>query len=226
MILSSRSGVFQLVMFQSELQLSDNLKFNRDTAWGYPTWQERYDLDRSAASSLSMQTNGNLVLRNGRGKFEWSSHTPGTGHHNYLQVLDSGALVVRTGSGRTVWTTGTTAVLLKARDVLTKGHTMVNRLVAGRFTRLSMQYNGDLVLYRDDHRVWDSNTHTRGSFMTVTTSGRMVIETARRRVIWRTAVEGKRVALEVNTDGYMTLENVAGHCWQAPARPAADCGSS
>lgn len=53
----------------------------------------------SAAASLVVQTDGNVVLYDASGAPLWASRTQGTGHANNLVVTDIGSLVVRAGVG-------------------------------------------------------------------------------------------------------------------------------
>ena len=139
---------------------------------------------------LTMQTDGNLVLYARPGVAVWSSHTAGTGSGNHLDVQDDGNLVVRTREGRAVWSTGTHAVALFQGSTLGPGQYLRSSLEPGeRPTTVSMQRDGNLVVYEGPVAVWASNTSVPGASVSMQADGNLVIR-AGGRALWASGTAG------------------------------------
>ena len=61
----------------------------------------------SKTRALTLQPDGNLVLRNAAGTALWHTHTAGTGAHNSLVLQTDGNLVLYSAAGKALWTTHT-----------------------------------------------------------------------------------------------------------------------
>jgi hypothetical protein len=215
--LESSSTRFQLYLSSRDLQIRNEVLLNSGAAAAAMTWRRGTQQGAGGSASLCMQTNGNLVLR-ASGAVVWSTHTAGTGGHNYALLRNNGRLVVRTGGDRTVWSSHTTPVLLKAGDRLSSGNTLRNDTDPRGSTHLQMQTGGDLVLTRDTVMVWHTATSVRGSYLLVTTMGRLAIYTPAHHVVWRSAAVGRTPLLTVAQLGRLALESFAtGRCWVRPA---------
>jgi hypothetical protein len=218
--LQSANTRFELALTRTALFIHNEVMLTADTAAGYTTWQQMANRRAGGSARLCMRTDGNLVLRGDDGVM-WSSHTAGSGAHNYAIMRNNGRLVVRTGSGQRVWTSNTTPVLLTAGDRLLGGQTLRNMTSADGVTRLAMQPNGDLVLSRGATTVWHSRTGIEGAHLEVTTAGQLVIRTPAGKAIWQSTAVGSTPLLTVAQHGRITLESFdTGRCW---ARPQGSC---
>jgi hypothetical protein len=215
--LQSSSRRFELVLTRRDLLIHNEVLLTNSSAAGYTTWDRVASDDQAGTARLCMQRNGNLVLR-GDGVVAWSSHTAGTGAHNYAFLRNSGRLVVRTARDRTVWSSHTTAVLLTAGDRLSSGRSLRNFTNPHAVTRLTMRESGDLVLTRGTTTVWRTNTHVEGSYLKVLSNGRLALHGPAGRLIWRSTAVGGTPLLTVAGLGRITLESfVSGRCWVRPA---------
>jgi hypothetical protein len=214
--LPSRSGAFDLVLSRTKLFIHDEVLLTARTAAGYTTWSQPVNHGSATSARLCMERDGNLVLR-GDSAVAWSTHTSGSGAHNYARMRDDGALVVRTGTGRLVWSSRTTRVLLTAGDRLRSGGLLRNTAAPGGVTSLAMQRDGDLVLRRDRIVEWRSGSRVAGAHLNVTSGGRLVVRAPSGRAVWRSTAVGGTPLLTVATRGRITLESFAtGGCWAQP----------
>jgi hypothetical protein len=223
--LDSANGRFQLwLWYQGQLQLENHID-SPVGGYGYPIWDPVALKSGVRTAALCMQRNGDLVVHQGT-RFVWHTGTATTAAGGYARLLDTGRLVVRTKAGKTVWSSSTTAVLMAAGDKLPSGQVLVNRTYPGSTTILEMRTNGDLVLRRNGTTTWHSNTHVRGSYMYITTTGRMAIATPAHKAIWNTRAVGRYPLLRVTQLGRLTLqERPNGACYVFPASSNPDCGA-
>jgi hypothetical protein len=223
--LESTSTRFDLELYAGQLDITNRVHPTPSTSGSYPTW---FVLRRPAGvrvrrSTLCMQTNGNLVMRND-GTIVWSSHTAGSGHHNTALMRNDGALVVRSAPGKRVWSTHTTAVLMTVGDRLRPGTTLTNATSPFGHTHLIMRRSGNLQLYRDRVLVWQTSTHTPGSYLAVSSHYRLVVRSPGGSVLWRSAAVGRGAVLTVAQKGRITFDSVfGGRCWERPVS-SLDCG--
>jgi hypothetical protein len=217
--LESTSARFELELYAGQLDITNQIHPTPTTSGGYPTWfvLRRPAQVRVRRSTLCMQTNGNLVMRND-GTVVWSSHTAGSGRHNTALMRNDGALVVRSAPGHRVWSTHTTAVLMRVGDRLRPGATLTNSTSPDGTTHLTMRRSGNLQLYRDRALVWQTDTHVRGSYLAVSSHYRLVVRRPGGAVLWRSAAVGRGAVLTVAQKGRITFDSVfGGVCWQRPA---------
>ena len=189
-------------------------------------------------ATLTMQTDGNLVMRAG-GQLLWTSNTHGRG--NFAQVQVSGnlgifsssnkmlwgtrtkgvgaALVLQntgnltlTSGGRLLWNTRTLATVLRPKAHLGPGQFLVG--TGGE--RLLMQPDGNLVVYRGSTALWSTSTYVRGSYATVQTDGNFVVFTPQRKPVWASNTNGSGSSnrLAVAGDGNVKLLTGRGVAWQ------------
>ncbi|MDH6112728.1 hypothetical protein P3T36_007619 [Kitasatospora sp. MAP12-15] len=133
---------------------------------------------------LVMQTDGNLVVykpggNSSTGNAIWSSSTwstPGT----YAAVQDDGNFVVYKagggdGLGGSLWSTRTEAV----PNTINPGGTLADgQWTQGALTKLIMQADGNLVIYRksDGVPIWSTQTNNnRGDYAIMQTDGNLVV---------------------------------------------------
>jgi hypothetical protein len=131
-----------------------------------------YQPSYSEPDYLAMQSDDNLVLYNSIGGGAlWQSGTSGRGYSNpYLISQNDGNLVLYGGSGVPLWDPGTNWASnvgltgepagLVYGDILSNGHTLYSTNEA---YHLSMQGDGNLVLYQGSTPLWQSGTSGDGS---------------------------------------------------------------
>jgi hypothetical protein len=223
--LESPSERFRLYFSGGDLQLDNEVRVPRGSSAGYEIWDRTADHNRGTSSTLCMQKDGNLVFRGHRGFVAWSTHTSGTGRHNYASVTGSGRLVVRTSTGGTVWSSGTTAVLLRVGDRVASGTVLSNYTAPGRTTHLEMRKSGDLVLTHGTTTVWHTNSHIRGSYLEVTSTGRLVVYSPKHRAVWKSRRVGHNAVVMVAQSGRLTInDDYTRICWVRPLTANPDCG--
>jgi hypothetical protein len=222
-VLYSTSRRFWVDLVPSFLTITDEVNLSQFVSYGYQTWERSGDHGEGRSATLCMQGNGNLVFRV-NGVVAWSSRTAGTGAHNYALIRDSGSFVVRTLTGATVWSSHTTAVLMKAGDRLESGHALSNYTSSTGHTHMQMTAGGDLVLKRGTTTVWHTGTHTQGSYLLVTSTGRLAVRTPANITVWHSAAVGGLPVLTVAQLGRITLySHTTHHCWVRPTG-SAGCG--
>jgi hypothetical protein len=226
--LESRSQRFQLDVFKDgQLSLDDEVEFGAAAgSFGYSTWYAYLPRTQGHRASLCMTHSGDLVLRKDSQRV-WHTGTAGKAPGGEAHLTNGGRLVIQTTTGRIVWSSRTTSVLLIRGDQLSAGATLVNRTYPGSTTRLRMSADGNLVLQRNHHTVWQTDTHTQGSDLVITATGRMAIRSPRGTTLWRSPALGKYAILRVAQSGRIVLQNDVhqNHCWVRPAHSDPECGT-
>lgn len=77
----------------------------------------------SGGTGLSMEADGNLVVRDDTGVVRWAANTAGLGHHAVFQA--DGNLVVVAADGRAVWSSGTAGNPGASLAVQTSGRVLI-----------------------------------------------------------------------------------------------------
>jgi hypothetical protein len=219
----SRSGVFTLLVTPESVEIDESEPlapggpYAGTTTW----WQFMYPNpgylppDRSR---LCMRSSGNLSLRTSKGKVIWSSHTAGTGRHNYLTMQDYGNVIVRTAKGKVVWSSRTTRTILPGGSTLASGRHLVYRY-RQQFgitpTWLIMRKKGDLVMMLGKRLLWSTRTHVRGAYAKLLPRGNFVVYAPSGRVLWRSRTHGRPSFLELTT-GCLTFNTSHGTVWSRP----------
>ncbi len=160
-----------------------------------------------------MQTSGNLVDYCRAGVPLWSTHTAGTGHHNYFELLNSGDMVVRTASGRTVWSAGSARPMLLTGERLAPGQRLrTKQYINHRYVSLTMEHSGNLVLTYGSRVAWRSGTHNAGSDLELLHDGNLVIVGPHGHTLWatHTAGGGAGTLLNVFDEGEVAQARVTG----------------
>lgn len=220
--LQSQSGAFALEVTGTSMMIMENEQYpSGGPGVGTATWWQfaTKGYNSNDHSTLTMQRNGNLVLRGSGGRVIWSSHTSGYG--NWARMQDDGNLVVRNGRGARIWSSHTTRVLMLAGMRLGAGRTFVNRYRQRWVTPtfLTMTRSGDLVVRWGTTRTWHSDTHVAGSHLLVTRAGRAAIVTPKGAVVWRSPSVGARPILQVDQCGrLMMVADMPSRATWAPTR--------
>lgn len=179
-----------------------------------PTCAEVPFARTAGASSLAMQTDGNLVLYSG-GRPAWHSGTfgnPGA----YAVVQDDANIVVYSAAGRPLWWSGTscsvavgfersadyTATRSPQPATLTAGMTMT-----GAAGTLAMQSDGNLVLYRGGRAVWSSGSAGNpGAKAVLQTDGNLVVYTAAGRAVYSSGTNWPADAATLTDETRLSLQ--------------------
>jgi hypothetical protein len=176
----------------------------------------------------TVQPDGNFVLYNLLDSPLWSTGTPGRSGA-YVDLQNDGNLVVyAAGGGSALWASSSTLPGPEACGALGQGHALNNgqNLYScnGQF-RLTMQSDGNLVLYAGSQALWASNTYGSGGYVaTITSTANFVVyglsDDGPR---WSTGTLGGPGAhLALKDDGNIVLYNGAGGVlWQTGPHNAA-----
>jgi lysozyme len=177
---------------------------------GRALWSTRTSHNNGA--SLRMQSDGNLVLYSASGQALWWSGTSGYGSGGQFNVGNGGALGLKFGS-QWLWSNGA-----PGSDRLTSGAT----LIGGQYLHtpagtglLTMQTDGNLVLYRYGKARWFSATDRYpGSRLILQSDGNLVIYDGAGVPRWssRTAGSGAN-RLDLQTDGNLVLYSPTRAVW-------------
>ena len=152
-----------------------------------------------AGATLSMQTDGNLVLRSASGAAVWATWTQGHSGAS-AAVLSTGVLEVLSSGGDVLWWSGS----LQGGQVLGVGRVLT--APAGRMA-LVMQTDGNLVLRKNGAAVWASWTQGHpGAAATMQGDGNLVVRGTDGRALWASWTQGHSGAsLWVQDNGLLVL---------------------
>jgi hypothetical protein len=220
--LFSASGVFNVWVQPESVEIDENETLPGGVGAGTTTWwQFMYPNSGTLPpdrSKFCMQGSGSLTLRTSKGKLIWSSHSAGTGRHNYAKLRNDGNLVIYTSKGRAVWSTRTTRTILPDGSILASGHHLVYRY-RQQFglapTWLVMRRTGDLVLLQSGRVLWSTRTHVKGAYAELLGHGNFVVYAPSGRVLWLSRTHGRPSFLEL-TGGCLTFNTSYGTVWSRP----------
>ena len=168
--LTSTRGQFNISMFDARDEGRLPMMYSRTCGWTEIFPMNTDLLDGSLNSKLSMQSDGNLVYYQ-NGKARWNSRTNGN-PGAYLALQTDGNLVVYSSAGRPLWFSGYKCDLIftieNRRQWEDTGHSDSLHMLPGDVImspngskRLTLQTDGNLVLYRGSTPLW--HTHTWGN---------------------------------------------------------------
>ena len=148
-------------------------------------------------STLSLQSDGNLVFRDTNRKAMWQSATRGQGAQT-LNLQSDGNLVLRDGGGRAVWATYTPLLYLRPGQVLEPGGRFGTNAVMKYFPTvvrvpssvLYLRPDGNLQIVSEGKLGWSSNTHVAGSRLTMQTDGNLVLRAPDGHAVWASGTRG------------------------------------
>jgi subtilase family serine protease len=153
------------------------------------------------ANYLTMQTDGNLVVYTSAGKAVWNSGTEGTGSANYLYMQNDGNLIVYTSANTAVWAAGrANADQLCTSAILHAGQALYS---PSEQYELTMQTDGNLVVYDNGAAIWNSGTEGTGTanYLTMQGDGNLVVYTSAGTAVWNSGTEG------TGTANYLVMQN-------------------
>ena len=140
---------------------------------------------------LTMQTDGNLVIYTSAGKALWASGTNGSGTADHLSLQNDGNAVVYTSADKAVWSAGRS----NANRLCTSGLLHAGQALYSPSERyeLTMQTDGNLVVYDNGKAIWASNTSGTGSanYMVMQNDGNVVVYTSAGKAVWASGTSGK-----------------------------------
>lgn len=193
---ASPTGKFRLVVGYGAVWLDQYVPAGTSKHAHHTVWQSNLSgNDRSLNSHLVMQTDGNLVLYSSTWRYVWSSHTAGTGSHNYLLVQDNGNLAMYSSPGHPVWASYSGPGMLGSGQALLPGQYLRNIVPGFGKTVLVMQSDGNLVLRSGSQLSWQSNTHVAGSHLMMRGTGDLAIDSPQGHTVWQTGTTGSAVFL-------------------------------
>jgi GH25 family lysozyme M1 (1,4-beta-N-acetylmuramidase) len=166
-----------------------------------------------------MQSDGNFVLYGSHSDALWATHTNGHAGSTF-HVETSGDLVVYEPDDHAIWASNsslpaappapTACDIIQPGQGLVAGHTQSS--CDGRFS-LSMQEDGNLVLYEEGKALWATGTNQeRGYEVIMQDDGNFVLHDIHDSVIWAThtnAYPGSNI--HVQNDGNLVIYEPSGH---------------
>jgi hypothetical protein len=155
-----------------------------------------------------MQADGNFVVFSSSGSALWSSGT--SGHPGaYLALQDDSNLIVYSQDVSALWSTGIQNYQLNAGQVLRPGWSLLSN--NGVFV-LTMQTDGNLVMYKGTQAVWSSNTAgNANAYATMQNDGNFVVYNSYGSALWYTNTWGNSGAYAVmQNDGNFVVYNSSG----------------
>lgn len=190
------------------------------------------------ASTLKMQTDGNLVLRTRTGHVLWASNTARTGAHNFLDVFPNGDVVMFTSPHHEVWSTGTTDIYLGSGS--SKFAFGDNELLGGLLlddrrgdqfpgfheSTLTMQVNGNLVYRCGTTVLWQSHTSSPDAYLAMQNDGNLVIYAYGfpKHALWASGTSHAGPYTWFDSSQMKIMSSTAGPVWSA-GLPASPCHS-
>src|SRR5487761_2407701 len=188
---------------------------------------------------LSMQGDGNLVLYDGATP-AWATGTSGVG--NYAVMQGDGNLVLYSAANSALWASNTsgnagadltlsdagvlgvdsgTTVIWAATAVLAPNATLVAtqsiRSPNGQF-RLSMQGDGNLVLYDGATPAWATGTSGVGNYAVMQGDGNLVLYSAANSALWASNTSGNAGAdLTLSDAGVLGVDSGTTVIWATTA---------
>ncbi len=190
-----------------QLRLFVNMKY----VWGT-------NISSNTARTLVNQSDGNLVIYDAMGIALWASNTGGRGGSS-LELQNDGNLVLYPATG-SVWSTGTSVSGQQNRinNILSSGQTMFsgqNMTTPDRRISLSLQDDGNLVLYNPNRAIWASNTvGSQASYFVMQDDGNLVLYRSNGQAVWSSRSSGKGVSnLELQTDANLVVYSSNGPSW-------------
>mgnify|MGYP002335825529 CR=1 FL=1 len=183
-------------------------------------WESR--TSGSTAVRLLNQSDGNLVLYSATGTALWSSNTSGLSA-GPLRLQSDGNLVLYSATGTALWSSNTAGS--NQLNIITQIFRQGSSLFAqqrittpDRKVYLTLQEDGNLVLYRESTPIWDSVTIgiRKAVKLTIQSDGNLVLYNGEGKPVWNTITYGNPGAtVNIQEDGNLVLYAV-GHIprWQ------------
>jgi hypothetical protein len=206
MSIRSLNGTYVLKM-----QLDGNLVlFNSD---GKATWNTGTQYYPGAYAVL--QKDGNLVVYDAKGQYKWASWSSYTGINARLSVDDNGSMRIFKPEN-TLWAVGTRLTgyadpaPARSSSVWAIGTILKN----GQFissvngeNKLTMQVDGNLVLYHNGVATWNSGTYGNvNAYAKMQADGNVVVYAADGRALWNSGTyDHPGASVVVQDDGIVGL---------------------
>jgi len=197
-VTTTRSGAFKAVLRNGTFSVRDR---NDAVVWQAPT---------ADAYVVLITRDGNLILRNRAQELVWQSGTTGR-PGSYLALREDGNLVVYEPAKFEVWSARRTPSFTPTYST---GTVLVSNgsWSAGTSTRvgawtLSMQTDGNLVLYENSTARWASNTYLSGANrMAMQSDGNLVLYDSAGVAKWASGTDGYRnTYLSLSSDGNVSI---------------------
>lgn len=155
----------------------------------------------NAGAHLIMQADGNLVIYSAGGAAVWSTKTVGS--NGQLVVASSGQLQLSTDNG-VAWTSGWTGTsYISAGTTLTANQTIHDTT---GYIQAVMQGDGNFVVYINKKPRWSTKTGSlKGGKMILQSDGNLVLYSTAGRAYWSTRTSGSGAMLNMQADGNLVL---------------------
>ena len=205
--LQSPSRMFTVRSLNTAIEV-DQTVGNTSTIWRALGPDGRY-------GHMTLQSDGNLVVRDSADRPIYQSQTAGAGPDVSLTMQDDGNLVLRAPTGRALWVSGTYLFALTAGQSIHPSQSLHGSAYATQ-----MQTDGDLVIsdfgINPPFIMWASHTRGAGTVATLQSDGNLVLRLPNGRAVWATGTAGRCPAprLTQQFDGNLVLRSGTGHaCW-------------
>ena len=174
--------------------------------WNTGTWGIGYPPYR-----LIMQHDNNLAIYDRFNKLLWHSHTNNKGSKGaWAEVNDDGSFILNDGRGRMIWS-------IKRANKLENGRVLHNgqqlKSQNGKY-RLSMQTDGNLVLFQGSKLKWHTHTSQIGYppfRLVMQHDNNLAIYDRFNKVIWHSHTHGKGVTkgawVKLMNDGNFVIKD-------------------
>lgn len=201
------------------------LRFHRNGVVMRSDFITKWSQNINNAHRLTMQADGNLVVRNAQGAVVWATGTDGNPNARLTMQAD-GNLVIRNTQGNAVWTTNT--AIAPGGYAYTNKYLFKSQIIypdqqletPDRRYRLFLQKDGNAVLYNAQNRaVWATGTDGRGvAYLTLQPNGNLVMRDDRGVAVWHAGINnkgGNRFA--IRDDGNLMVHNTNNNrvIWQS-----------
>lgn len=160
---------------------------------------------------LTLQTDGNLVVRSATGKALWSAGSKGSDATLNIGIGGDVAIETKTAGvydhSLTLSQSGTAV----AGDVMTAGQSLY-----GVTATLFLQHDGNLVDNVQGHVIWQSKTGgNAGATLHVQKDGNVVLYSKSGEALWSTHTSGSGVGFSVSLHGELTVTRAGKVLWHA-----------
>ncbi len=191
------------------------LYYNGNVLWATQT-------NSGSSSTLSLQTDGNLVEYGPGGNPLWASYTAGN-KGDWLALQTDGNVVLYSVSNKPLWQSGTSNVanyLSSASNFLLPGNILgPNQSLTSDDGKkvLVLQADGNLVAYNEGIPVWSSGTVGQHAVsLSMQNDGNLVLYNSNQKPIWCTGTNGRGPSLlDMQNDGNLVLYSYGGNpTWQ------------
>jgi pseudomonalisin len=160
---------------------------------------------------LTLQNDGNLVVRSATGKALWSAGSKGSDATLIIGIGGDVEIATKTTGIYDHVLTSSLSGTAVAGDVMTAGQSLY-----GYTATLFLQSDGNLVDNVQGHVIWQSKTSgNAGATLHVQKDGNVVIYSKSGKALWSTHTSGSGVGFSVSVHGELTVTRAGTLLWHA-----------